>query len=318
MNRILRVLLAAMAVVAGVLAVDTAAGAGGLPPVDSYNEYFDSQAFQVTGDYVPIMGVNGCEKEEDLFILWYGPGTAPDHLWTIDSVEPLSWTSTPVTINGTYEPLIGDFDGDYCDDIFWYGAGGAADHVWYNNGDSTFTSQTASVNGTYRPVVTNFDKGGDDILWYAPGSGAEYIWTGQADRTFDSVAAPPVNGDYRTAASNGTVLFHKPGPGQDYLWGQFREGLSGPATVIPIDINGSYTPLMGPLSILLYGPGAAQDHAITGIDEDGTLTTTPASINGDYTPALRSPAVTNLGFLWHAPGAAADYLWVVDGASSSG
>ncbi|WP_436795486.1 hypothetical protein [Actinospongicola halichondriae] len=312
MKRLLRVLLATMAMVAGVLATDSSAGAGGFPDVDSYNELFTSQAFQVMGDYVPIMGVSDCGETETVFILWYAAGTAPDHLWTIDSLEPLTWTSAPVTINGTYEPLIGDFDGDNCDDLFWYAAGGAVDYVWYNDGDGTFTSEAVSVNGAYRPVVSNFDEGADDILWYAPGSGNEYFWTGQEDRTFDSVLAPPVNGDYRAAGSNGSVLFHKPGPGQDYIWGNFSEGLSGPPKTIAIDINGSYTPLVGPLSVLLYAPGSAQDHAITGIEENGDLTTVPATINGDYTPAVRSPAALNLGFLWHAPGAASDHFWILN------
>jgi hypothetical protein len=40
-------------------------------------------------------------------------------------------TAVPVTVNGTYTPFSGDFNGDGFDDVFWYGPGGGRDSLWY-------------------------------------------------------------------------------------------------------------------------------------------------------------------------------------------
>ena len=36
-----------------------------------------------------------------------------------------------MNVTGTYEPLLGDFNGDGENDIFWYGPGAANDALWY-------------------------------------------------------------------------------------------------------------------------------------------------------------------------------------------
>ncbi|MFN8017063.1 MAG: hypothetical protein U0P45_02950 [Acidimicrobiales bacterium] len=65
-------------------------------------------------------------------------------------------SSPAVTINGDYNPIIGNFDantpGVDMTDIFWYGPGSGADSVWMNNG-KTFTTRAATVNGYYSPMV---------------------------------------------------------------------------------------------------------------------------------------------------------------------
>ena len=38
-----------------------------------------------------------------------------------------------MAVNGIYDPLAGDFNGDGKSDVFWYVAGPAADSVWYGN-----------------------------------------------------------------------------------------------------------------------------------------------------------------------------------------
>src|SRR5687767_13551946 len=77
-----------------------------------------------------------------------------------------------VTVNGTYKPLVGDFEGDGDDDIFWYAPGTAKEVMWESNGDGTFIGRAAAqVNRTYRPFTGDFDADGDDeIIWYAPGT----------------------------------------------------------------------------------------------------------------------------------------------------
>ncbi|WP_436795489.1 hypothetical protein [Actinospongicola halichondriae] len=308
MRRIIAGLLASVALIGGL--VVSSAPAGSAPP-DNYNERIHAQGFQVSGSYQPLVGLTSCvEDSESIFILWYAPGTAADYLWRIESADISGHTSEPLPINGVYEPLVGDFDGDGCDDIFWYAPGSGRDYIWYGSVDG-FTSKAMTVNGSYEPVVERMSEDAtDDVFWYAPGSGQEYIWDGHADRTFTSHIGPSVNGDYRVATYSSTWLFHKPGAGQDYIWTGVLAGATAPESSIPVQINGSYVPLAGPGTILLYGPGSAADFAIIDVDEESSqVVTIPATINGDYVPAVRSPRTTDFLFLWHAPGAASDHVW---------
>lgn len=272
-----------------------------------YDEYFEKESFSVSGDYTPIGGLTNCEDGETGFVLWYAPGSAQDHLWTLSGLGPLEYTSTPVSVNGDYVPLAGDFDGDGCDDIFWYAPGAAADYVWWGQSDGSFTSSSTSVNGHYEPFVGNFtDNSTDDIFWYAPGSGSEYVWDGQPGGSFDSHLAPSVNGQYRPASVYGTILWHAPGAAPDYLW-SYAVG-SDPDSQ-QVAINGTYVPLAAPEAILLYAPGPAPDYAMVDVAPFETIS---ATINGHYTTGVRSPAMSDFMFLWHAPGAATDHLWSVD------
>lgn len=322
-----------LAMIAGTI---TPAAAGDPMVADPYSDNYVSEPLSVGGDYTPLLGLGTCGGGSDiaLWVLWYAPGSAQDHLWVATGnaeqvilSPPLEHTSTPISIGGTYIPLVGDWDGDGCDDIFWYAPGAAQDHVWWGDSDGSFTSQPMSVNGTFEPFIGLFSDvesetaGRDDIFWYSPGTGAEYIWDGQSDRTFDSYQAPSVNGTYRpgsfisslSSAPESTILWHAPGAAQDFLWTGLSAGDPAPATVTPVTVNGDYQPLAGYNALVLYAPGPAQDHAITGFDTDtGELTTVKANISGTYTPAIRSVISSIYLFLWHAPGPAGDFLWRID------
>ncbi len=313
----------------------TPAAAGGPPVSDPYNDTYQSEGLTVGGNYTPLLGLGACGEGSDssLWVLWYAPGSAQDYFWVergnateLILTPPFDHESTPISVNGTYVPLVGDWDGDGCDDIFWYAPGAAQDYVWWGAADGSFTSKPLSVNGTYEPFVGIFsdvegdEAGRDDIFWYSPGAGAEFIWDGQSDRSFDSYAAPSVNGTYRPGAfiaSLGepvsTILWHAPGSAQDYLWTGMIAGESAPDTSTAVSVNGDYQPLAGYGALLLYAPGPAPDFAISGFDTDtGELTTVTAKINGTYTPAIRSVIGSLYLFLWHAPGPAGDYLWRID------
>ena len=85
------------------------------------------------------------------------------------------------TVDETYTPLTGDFDGDGFDDIYWYGTGTNPDLVWYGNADvdntDPFDTGTTTIGGTYSPAVGDFDgNGADDIFWYAPGTTTDIMW----------------------------------------------------------------------------------------------------------------------------------------------
>lgn len=119
---------------------------------------------------------SGAPQFEDLF--FYVPGTGADAIWAGNGAG--GFTSTAVTVNGYYNPIIGNFDssssGVDMTDIFWYGPGGAADSVWMNTG-SGFTSLPATVNGYYSPLVVESREttSQDDIFWDSKTAG-DYLW----------------------------------------------------------------------------------------------------------------------------------------------
>jgi hypothetical protein len=283
--------------------------AAGGPP-ESLNERYDVIPLTVAGNYIPIVGDCG-----GVFVLWYGPGSAPDVLWRFDGGLGAPPTSTPVSIGGTYVPVVGNFDGSGCVDIVWYRAGPGADYVWWNYDHPSVESEPVTINGIYRPIVMEVDDVGlDDIFWYAPGPAAESLWEGQLDQSFAASSAPAVTGDYRAAAVRSSILFHGPGPQADYIWSEVAAGAAAPGASTPVTLNGTYEPftlrddnLFG--GMVLYGRGTAPDYLMTNITDLPTQTQ-PATVNGSYTVGLRQPRLSDRYILWHAPGPATDYLWV--------
>ncbi|MDE0802009.1 MAG: hypothetical protein OSA99_01675 [Acidimicrobiales bacterium] len=299
----------AVGVLLGAMVFPKSAVEAGPPLQETFNEYFRSVPITANGDYIPIAGLN-CSEENPAFIFWYAPGTAADHLWQIQDAEPLTYTSTPMPVNGVYEPIVGDFDADGCDDIFWYGVGTAPDYVWWNSPATTFTSVPFTVNGVYEPVVSRFGESAtDDIFWYSPGPGTDYFWTGFLDRGFGSHVAPAVNGDYDIGSLGSSLYFHRPGPGSDYFWSDI-DPETGSHTSQAVHLDGSFTVEASVGGFVLYGPGAAEDLLLlVDLDEEGNVETVPGTINGTYVDDVRSPRASLL-HVWHAPGPAPDYLWL--------
>ncbi len=313
MARIARAVLVAGALLSSVLIASTSgtASAGDGPP-PTFNELYRSIPMTVNGDYTPLFGLACGAEEGSAFILWYAPGGAADFLWTITDIDPFTYSSKSMPVNGTYQPIVGDFDGNGCDDILWYAPGGAPDFIWWGESDGSFTSAGLTINGTYEPVAGVFgDNEPQDIFWYAPGSGGEWLWEGGQGvdgRTFKSRPGPSVNGTYEVEAIGGSILFHKPGPGTDYLWGGLDAG-TGAHETQAVEINGTYSPQATWYGFLLYGAGGAADYLLYEVDEQGKPSTIPGTINGNYVDDVRSPTAY-LAHVWHAPGSAPDFLWV--------
>ena len=98
----------------------------------------------------------------------------------------VQFRSEPLTVNGQYRPVTGDFDHNRRDDIFWYGPGRGADQVWLSKAAGGFKVVSTAVRGSYQPVAGDFD--GDqqtDIAWYDPGGTGVQYWYG--DRLFPRV-----------------------------------------------------------------------------------------------------------------------------------
>ena len=287
--------------------------AGALPQEPAFEGLLATVTFDVGGSYLPLPLL--CA--EDLDIFWYAPGPAADFIWRgIDPTGPtLAYTSRPVRVGGVYTPLVGDCDGDGCDDIFWYAPGPAADHVWYNNGPSGFTARPVNVGGSYRPVVNYFD--GDfaaDIYWYAPGATRESIWTGvPGRRSFRSAVAPQVTGNYRpmpfiAASDGGGVLWYNQGAGADVITGARAGSTAALFSWITFIPGGFQAAALSNLP-LLYAPGLETDYFVVGADVVGNaadLVVAPGSID-DTSLRIGSTPSGPIAVL-HGPGPAPDQL----------
>ena len=272
----------------------------------------------VSGTYIPIP--MRCEGENR--VLWYGPGTTPDGLWRNiqfpGSGSP-TYTASALSINGSYQPVVGDFSGDGCEDVFWYAPGVARDWIWYGDVSGNFsvtTEVTIPLNANAIPIVGQFDTSPqDDIFWYVPGSAAESIWIG-IPGAFVPLAAPAVNGTYTPvlAFDQSSILWFQSGPGADFVWRNIEAGATTQGTYSPTTVNGTYVARNLGGTPLLYAPGSNPDQAITGVTETSgpsdhspvTLRGIAGEINGTYVVS-NSTARAGFGVL-HAPGPAADYL----------
>ena len=264
----------------------------------------------MSGDYVPIVGICG-----DTFILWYAPGAAPDYYWRFEAASTPRRPSRRSPSAATTCRCVGNFDGSTCVDIVWYGPGAAADYVWWNYAPpAAVDSEAVTIGGQYRPVTLELDDVGlDDIFWYAPGRPSR---CGRASSTRASTPRPPRRSTATTGwracgrASSST----SPAPGPTTSWGGVATGAAAPATNTPVTLNGTYEPFtlrednfFG--AMLLYGRGAASDQVMHHVT-DQPVGFFPASVGGSYTVGLRQPRLSDDLILWHAPGAAPDYLWV--------
>jgi hypothetical protein len=238
-------------------------------------------------------------------IFEYRPGTGADYMFTdfskvagFVSYRPLSFT-----LNLTYGPIPGDFDGDGYDEIFWFGAGTAPDYLWdFVDGDPTrFQQTTMNQGGLYLTAAGDFTgDGADDIIWYAPGTQPDEIWDFNPGGGFTYTVHPKVlSGDYYTPmAGNFTgdgaedLVFYGVGDRPDYIW-DFEPGsinhASSPlwpvgATRRPftIDVAGD-----GWTDIFWYTPGSVTDpiwnyHPFGIQDLPQTVGGTYDAVSGDF------------------------------------
>jgi hypothetical protein len=247
-------------VLAGTLA---AVPAGGISPAEA----------QVSPNWTMVAGnFFGDARDEEFF---YQPGTNPDLLISLSNGgvpgDPVSANFVDYTVNGTYRPVTGDFDGDNLDELFWYGPGGGADLIWHFADSRHFRQQAVSVSGTYTPLAGDFNGDGiDDVFWYGPGAAPDAMWLFLRGGGHVSV---PVNitGTFRPfVASIGKdatddIVWYRPGTGLDIVW-DFT-AFKRTHTQFFITVNGNYNPVAldsfgdGPRGddIWWQAPGAASD-----------------------------------------------------------
>lgn len=133
----------------------------------------------------------------DVDMLFYSAGSGADAVWSGTGTGAFS--SIAKTINGTYVPVVGEFDrvdqlpaqgqlpGAELTDVLWYAPGTAMDSVWMNS-ESGFTTSPLTINAAgYRPFVIPNVLGGDTIMWNNP-TGADFRWQPRGTTAFDYAA----------------------------------------------------------------------------------------------------------------------------------
>lgn len=272
MKRRLMALLGAAAVSASVL---TPTGASA-----ETDGVWDYHKVAIGGTYQTLVGNFGGDMADD--ILFYAPGSAPDSLWIGTKFErgTNAFSKVPVTVSGTYRPIVGDFAGDNYDDILWYAPGAAPDPLWISVDSPAIFEKDhrRNVAGTYSPVVLRdyHDGGKDDILWYAPGSRADSLWH-FADSPAGTYVAQPHTID---------GLFH----------------------MVVGDWNAD-----GREDLVMYAPGGAADHRWDS-RQSGAFKKTRVSVNGNYKPVVVYHESGD-GILWWADGRASEAYWRGNGSS---
>jgi hypothetical protein len=265
---------------AGIVAVGSSVGAG------TANAAVDPW-YVLTGNFAG-------DARDEAFI--YVPGTHEDGLGAnfVYEGEDVVWEESSFTVNGFYDPVTGDFDGDGFDEILWYGIGTAADFLWSFTSLSTVQSSLYTANGVYDPVSGDFTGDGvDDVLWYAPGPAQDYLWDFNSGGAFTSQPRT-INGRYRPiVGSFGTddtddIFWYAPGSAADFLW-DFVQGTTAFTSTL-FAVSGTYRPLSGDFfgdgfgggdDIFWYSPGPGAEAMWDFVD--GQRTNVAADpVNGTY------------------------------------
>lgn len=251
---------------------------------------------QVPTDHTVLAGNFAGGPRDELF--YYAPGAETEGLFVITMVGdiPDIQLRGEFVVNGTYKPLVGDYDGDGFDEILWYAPGSTADFMWNFTSYTAIHSTSYPVNGVYTPTVGDYTgDSADDILWYAPGSGADYLWDYNVGGSFASHRTT-INGIYRPVSGSfgddrtDDIFWYAPGTAADYLH-DFPVG-GGTATSIRHTVNGgTYVPFS--LDVFNDGPGRedifwyAPGEPLDGLWDfyDGTVWTSSEDVKGHYVAA---------------------------------
>lgn len=224
-------------------------------------------------------------------------------------------------VNGTYAPLVGDFDGNGRSDIFWYAPGTAGDSLWLTRGTGVPPLKLAPrVDGRYAPLVGDFDGNGiDDIFWYGAGGAADGLWLGAGGGSFvasgQAVAGTyePVVGDFDGDARDDIFWYATvdDGSSPEQLWLSGTQGF----VVSPRAVRDGLAPFVGDFNgdgtadIFWYGPGGAADGLWFG-RPGGAFLSSSRSVGGVYEPLVGDfDGNGRDDVLWYARGFAADWLW---------
>ncbi len=242
-----------------------------------------------------------------------------------DAASDGYWDYRPLSVNGSYRPLVGAFGGDKTSDILWYGPGTRPDSLWLGRvgqrGSAGFVKRSLTIGGAYLPVVGDFaGEGHDDILWYTPGNGGDYLWTNTGDGHFTSTPLPMGGSfhpyrlvdytsgkddifwyDVSTLAYSTNKLWHFDDAGSGAVESSDPTGASKGRPVVG-DWDGN-----GYEDVFIHIPGVQSDEALFA-DVNGLTSSRSYTVNGSYEPTVVYD-VPRDGILFWADGAAAEAYW---------
>lgn len=177
----------------------------------------------VSGSYVPLVGDFDGDDHDDVF--WYRPGTGADYVWTGRSGSPAAspFGNQRVTVNGHYEPVVGDFDGDGVDDVFWFRPSSTRHFLWLGRAGLAFRSVPVSMAIDAIDAIGDFDGDGrTDLVDHRPGATADSVLYSNGSG-FDRHTVS-VGGSYDLFVGdfdeNGAddLYWYSTGAGNDYVW----------------------------------------------------------------------------------------------------
>ena len=157
----------------------TSGGTSTAPPAER-----TSRDLSINGTYTPVVGsfagVGSPTFDYAQDILWYAPGSTADSLWDFNG-NGGTVTKSPLSINGTYTPVAGDFSHDGFNDVIWYAPG--TDErldVGLRQRHGRAQHPPLTINGSYTPIARGelFEQAAHqtDVLWFGAGSKADTIW----------------------------------------------------------------------------------------------------------------------------------------------
>ena len=261
---------------------------------------FDVVTYAINASYVPVVGnfTGAVDGPDD--VIWYAAGAAADHLWAGSPSAVV--TSTSVSLQGTWAPHVGDFDGDGWDDVLWYGAGSAPDLLWYG-GAAGPQAVPVTVSGPFSVGVGDFNGDDrDDLLLDGSGTATDALWRGTSTRGAFLKSALTLAGTSRPTVANldgdadDDVIVYRVGSPPDSIWlggpsvGTVAGGTGG-FSPTALSINNGYAPVTGDLDgdgddeVLWFAPGSTPDVIWFG-QPSGFPVSRSVSVAGTYRPLI--------------------------------
>ncbi|MEZ5266195.1 MAG: N-acetylmuramoyl-L-alanine amidase [Acidimicrobiales bacterium] len=195
------------------------------------------------GDAKPIIGDFDKDGRDD--ILWYGPGTAPDALWSSNGAGGFRARSLTIDEDGTATPL--DWDGDGATDLLLSVPGRTTVRLLSGvpaTAGGGMTSMTLNASGDAVPVVGDFDADGDeDVLFYEPTQQRAKVFGYDTGSAAGPTLAVP-GGPYRPAVGDfdgdqrDDIMWYAPGTAADAVWyGRSPTSFATAATAVSGDLQ---------------------------------------------------------------------------------